>query len=148
MEGKTGFGQKIIVKHSEWNLGGAVLEIEPGKRTDMVFHLQTRKVLYVLLGKINVVVLTDGKMAKVEMKKGASFAVKEGLIYQLEAVEKAVVVEFLSHFDDTNPDVRCVSRGSVDAPVAPAANVVMTEEDKVVEAPVVNKVKTKKKKKK
>lgn len=137
VEGKTGYGQKVVVKHEEFNMGGNVLEIEAGKRTDMIFHIHTRKVVYVLLGKVNVIILTDGKMAKVEMAKGASFAVKEGLIYQLEAVDKSVVIEFLSHYDEKNPDVRCVSKGSaleVAAPVAPAANVVMTKEDNAVVA--------------
>ena len=138
-DGKTGYGQKIVVKHEEFGMGGNILEIEVGKRTDMIFHIHTRKVVYVLMGKVNVIILTEGKMAKVEMASGASFAVKEGLIYQLEAIEKAVVVEFLSHYDEKNPDLRCVSKGSVleaQMPVTPAANVVMTKEDNAVVAPV------------
>ena len=151
VDGKTGYGRKVVVKHEEFCMGGNILEIEVGKRTDMIFHLQNRKIVYVLLGKVNVIVLTDGKMAKMEMNKGASFAVKEGLIYQIEGVEKSVIVEFLSHLDDKNPDVRCVSKGSVEeivAPAAPAANVVMTKEDNAVVAkPVTSKSKGKKKKK-
>jgi hypothetical protein len=123
-DAKTAFGKKVVVTAHEEGLGGVILEIEKGKKTDMVFHVSVKKLLYVVMGKLFITVLADGKMAKVEAVAGSSFAVREGLAYQLEGAEKSIVVEFSNGW--LPKDVHCISKGSV-------------EETPTVEAPVEQK---------
>jgi len=146
-DAKTAFGKKVVITAHEEGLGGVILEIEKGKKTDMVFHVSVKKLLYVVMGKLFITVLADGKMARVEAVAGSSFAVREGLAYQLEGAEKSIVVEFSNAW--LPKDVHCISKGTAaeEAPVVekpaeqPVAPVVQ------VEAPVQEKSKGKKKKK-
>ena len=116
---KVGFGNKTLVKHENEYLGGAILEIEAGKKTDMAFHRLTDKLVYVLMGKLAVTVLKDGKMSTIAVDAGNSFFVRAGLVHQLEGLTKAIVVEFVSVFPDYESDVYVISRGTQPAPEAP-----------------------------
>ena len=49
---KTGFGKRIAITAADASVGGVILEIEKGKRTDMVFHTHTKKLLYVMIVKL------------------------------------------------------------------------------------------------
>jgi quercetin dioxygenase-like cupin family protein len=110
---KIGYGKRIVVIAEGIAAGGAVLEIEKGKQTDMVFHMKTDKAIYVMSGLLKVRVLKDGQVTTLNVKPGISFFVRAGLVHQFEAIEDSIVVEFVS---DTalysNSDESIVSLGT------------------------------------
>lgn len=99
---QVGFGNRVKIRGSEENPSkacGAVLEINAGKKSEMMFHLKNDKVLYVLVGKINIVVIQDGALKRKEFDRGESVAINPGFVHQIEAIEDSIVVEF-----GTNPE--------------------------------------------
>jgi len=121
-----GYGARVRVTTEEApHIGGAVLEIEQGKETDLMFHTHTNKIFYVLYGKLKTTIVADGQMKAIEVDKGSSFAVKPGLVYQMHGLEKSVVVEYSDLQGDTDTFVISKGTRSVERPPAP----VMTAED-------------------
>lgn len=124
MVDKVGFGRRITVvgSSSSTPVGGAILEIDAKKKTDMVFHLTTSKVFYLVTGKLKINLLRDGKVSSIVVSEQKSFEVPPGLIFQLEGVaDRSMVVEFSSNpavymRDDTGApmfnDSRLVSAGT------------------------------------
>ncbi len=98
-EKRIGYGKRAVVNAEGTHVGGAIHEIEKGKRTDMLFHIDITKVVYVMSGKLKVWVLRDGQVSSLMVEPGASFFVRPGLPHQLEAEETAIVVEFVSDTD-------------------------------------------------
>ncbi|HEX5187018.1 MAG TPA: hypothetical protein VFV86_09020 [Nitrososphaeraceae archaeon] len=89
-------------------VGGRILKLDTGDKTDMVFHLDTLKVLYILFGNIKLSVIKDGRITNVELVNNNSFSVARGTVYQLEAIEDSLIVEFVSAIN--NDDVFCISK--------------------------------------
>ena len=108
---EVGFGKHVVVDAENSTVGGAVLEIEPGKRTDTIFHMQYEKVMFVLSGKIKATVIKDGRMSTIDVVAGQSFYVKPGLVHSLEAIERSVVIEF-TNTDMYKHDIHCVFKGT------------------------------------
>lgn len=160
------FGTRIVARNKDHNLGGAVMKIEAGKKTDLCFHLDVSKVVYVMNGNVKMVIVKDGRSKGLDLSPGSSFYINRGLVYQLEAVTDSIVVEFPSDANrlygvegEATPDVNIVSKGFVatSAPTAepaPGSAIRMTDEDKekletpapapVVTAPVTSKTTPKK----
>ena len=150
MDNKVEYGTRVRVSSSDWDdVGGAILEVEKDKATDLLFHTKARKLFYVLSGKLKVNILRDAKVANQDANRGESFMVPPGLIYQLVGLETSIIVEF-SSTSTANPDedVHVVSRGiRADElnPPKPGQYALMTDEDKKnVEATAVPKPTTKK----
>lgn len=124
MVDKVGFGRRITVVGSknDASVGGAILEIDAKKKTDMIFHLTTTKVFYLLTGLLKINLLKDGKVSSLTLSAQRSVEVPPGLIFQLEGVaDKSMVVEFSSDprvyvkCEDGKPlldDIRLVSAGT------------------------------------
>ena len=139
MELKTGYGSRVTVTGGrDVVVGGAVLKIESGKKTDLQFHLYTTKVYYTLEGTLKVNVMRDGVLRPVEAKAGAAFAVNKGLVYQLEAVGgDATVIEYTSRPENylveegkMTEDVTVIARGTLPEPSPkPGEFATMTKED-------------------
>lgn len=107
----VGYGKCALVAHEGFHVGGAVLEIEAGKKTDMVFHLLGGKLLYLLSGKLKVMVLKDGVVNSINVPAGASFYIRPGLMYQLEAIDKSLAIEF-AQVETFTTDISCVVKGT------------------------------------
>lgn len=107
----VGYGKCALIAHEGFHVGGAVLEIEAGKKTDMIFHLFGGKLLYLLSGKLKVMVLKDGVVNSINVPAGASFYIRPGLVYQLEAIEKALAIEF-AQVETFTTDISCVVKGT------------------------------------
>ena len=121
----TGFGKRMAVEYQDFGVAGAILEIDAGKKTDMVFHCINGLLLYILVGKLRVSVLKDGIINGVNVQAGASFYVKPGLVYQMEAIEKSMVVEF-GYSDTLKTDITCISKGTqLPPPPAPTPDPVV-----------------------
>lgn len=152
-ENKVGYGDRIVIRNAEHNIGGAIMKIEAGKKTDMCFHIYNKKVMYVLSGKVKVTVIQEGQMKAVELVAGSSFFVKEGFMSQMEAVEDSVVVELPSDANKLygdSPDRHIISKGTQvesEQSEEPGSAVLMTEEDKA-NAEVEEKPKTKRRSRK
>jgi mannose-6-phosphate isomerase-like protein (cupin superfamily) len=142
MAGEVGFGNRARIFGSSdvaSTACGAVLEIGAGKKTEMMFHVKNDKILYVLAGKLDVLVISDGVLKKKEFNRGESIAISPGLVHQLEAVENSIVIEF-----GTEPnayrslsDVFVVEKGTQPQP----KELVLSEEDKVRVEEAVEKAK-------
>lgn len=152
-DGNVNYGNRITVYNKDHDIGGAILSIEEGKSTDMIFHVETRKMLFVLSGKIKLVIIKDGKMKAIEMNQNAALHVGPGTVYQLEGLENSVLVEFAQSptkvYGEEPSDVFTVGLGTpAAAEVEPGANVLMNEEDQakavVEEKPKTRTVKKKK----
>lgn len=135
MDNKVDYGTRIRVSSSDWDdVGGAILEVEKDKATDLIFHTKARKLFYVLSGKLKVNILRDAQVANQEVHRGESFMVPPGLIYQLVGTEQSIVVEFSSTSTaDPNADVHVVSKGiRADQlnPPKPGQYALMSDEDK------------------
>lgn len=126
---ETGYGKKIVAKMDGFSVGGTIMEIAEGKKTDMVFHVDIDKVVYLLGGELTAYVLRDGKMAGMTLKPGASFYVRRGLVHQFEAVKASIVVEFVSDINQYEKDINIITRGTVLPPVEPGELAKMTPED-------------------
>ena len=156
-ENQVEYGNRVVIKNTDHNLGGAIMSIEAGRRTDMCFHLKNKKVIYLLSGKVRVAVLQDGRTRSIELNPGQSFFAQPGFIHQLEAVEKSVVVEFASDpnalYDENGADTNVIMRGTAVPPspepsVEPGSAIRMTEADKAAaeeEKPTPKKRTTRKK---
>lgn len=114
MAGEIGYGARIRISTEGVNdLGGAILEIEAGKSTDMVFHRNIRKIFYLLTGKLKATVISAGQVKSLEVLKGTSFSVDPGLVYQLSGTEKSVLIEFCNASPtEADKDTYIISRGS------------------------------------
>lgn len=108
---EVNYGKRVVVKSPEFDLGGAVHQVNKGKKTNLGFYRETVKLFFVLFGKIKVVIMENGKMAALEVDKGNSFAIRPGLIFQIEGVEDSIVVEYSSK-GDSDSDYHLVSKGS------------------------------------
>jgi quercetin dioxygenase-like cupin family protein len=151
---EVGYGKLALVNHADSVAAGAVLEIEKGKKTDMIFHRLGHKLVYVLAGKLKVSVLRDGILNAIGVNAGASFYIKPGLIYQFEAIEKAIVVEFAENINVYNEDIYCIAKAPI-VKAKPDDIMKMTQEDvtqnanvqEVKKGPVVEETKSIRKKK-
>lgn len=157
---EVGYGRRALVAHEGCHVGGAIVEIEAGKKTDMVFHLNGGKLLYLLSGKLKVLVLKDGIVNSVNVPAGTSFYIRPGLIYQLEAIEKALAVEF-AEVQTFTTDINCVVKGTQASKAIDAVQTAVEEakkempqpeqpavqEEKPAEEPVVTKKRQTRKKK-
>lgn len=117
VDNKIGYGKRIVVSAADTPIGGAMLEIDEGKQTDMIFHMNTDKILYVLQGLLKVRVLKDGQITTLNVKPGVSFYIRAGVVHQLEALEISVVLEFVSDTalykeNDGDEDTNVVSLGT------------------------------------
>ena len=110
---EVGYGKLALINHDDSIVAGAILEIEKGKKTDMVFHRLGNKLVYVLVGKLKVHVLKNGTLNTLGVNVGSSFYIKPGLIYQFEALEKSVVVEFAENIKVYGEDVYCVIKAPI-----------------------------------
>lgn len=136
----VGFGARTRVHGSDSTPSsacGAVLEIESGKKTEMAFHLHNDKILYVMMGKVDVVVIRDGVIQRSEFSKGSSFVVSPGLVHQFEAKENTVMIEFGTNpeaYKNEMKDTFVIEKGTappvVEEPKDPGFNVIMTDEDR------------------
>jgi len=133
MSGEVGFGRRIRIHGSEEipsSACGAVLELEAGKRTEMMFHMYNQKILYVLFGKVNVLVIKDGVLKKKEFSQGESISVFPGLVHQIEAKENSVVIDFgtdsRAYMGSTPSDVYVIEKGTPPQP----KEVELTEEER------------------
>lgn len=110
---EVGYGARVYITSKECpHVGGCIHEIDEGKKTDLMFHIHSNKIFYVLFGKVKTTLVRDGQINAVEVEKGGSFVIKPGLVYQLQGVEKSVVVEF-SDFHGTGLDDKfIVSKGT------------------------------------
>jgi len=145
----TGYGKKIVAKIEGQSVGGTILEIGEGKKTDMAFHIDTDKIVYLLGGELKALVLKDGKMGAILLKPGASFFIKRGLVHQFEAVQASVIVEFVSDIHLYENDLNVITKGTVLEPaLEPGELAKMTPEDeaKVEAVPPVKKTRARKKK--
>jgi mannose-6-phosphate isomerase-like protein (cupin superfamily) len=151
----VGYGKRMSIGHEGFGVGGAVLDMDAGKKTDMVFHRVNGKLLYLLSGNLKVVVLRDGVASSVNVEAGMSFYVRPGLVYQLEAVSRAIVIEFAQP-EAFSSDIYCITKGS-QAVATPSVvdslrlqgtqQTAQTASEPAVEAPVAEKSVTKKTKK-
>jgi len=124
MTDKVGFGRRITIVGGSGcaTAGGAILEIDAKKKTNMVFHLTTTKVFYLITGLLKINLLKDGRVSSLTLSAQRSVEVPPGLIFQLEGVaDKSMVVEFSSDprvyvkGEDGKPlvnDIRLVSAGT------------------------------------
>jgi len=133
MAGEVGFGRRVRVHGSSEvpsSACGAVLEIEAGKRTEMMFHMHNQKILYVLFGKVDVLIIKDGVLKKKEFVQGESISVFPGLVHQIEAKENSVVIDFgtdsRAYMGSSPSDVYVIEKGTPPEP----KEVEMTEEEK------------------
>lgn len=96
-----GYGKRVVVSAlaQDSRLGGAILEINKGKRTDLRFHMQNSKIIYLMSGQLRVWVLKEGQMTSLTVDPGASFFVRNGVMHQLEALENSIAVEFVSNVE-------------------------------------------------
>lgn len=128
---EIGFGSRIRVSTEECqDLGGAILDIEEGKQTDLAFHTKVKKIFYVLTGRLKVTLLAEGKMKALQVDRGSSFAVMPGLVYQLHGLERSIVVEFCNASPDiSDKDMFIVSKGSQPQAVSPGSLAQMSKAD-------------------
>jgi hypothetical protein len=119
-----GFGSRVRVSTEECeDLGGAILDIEEGKQTDMVFHTKVKKIFYLLTGKLKATLIADGKIKALEITKGSSFAVMPGLVYQLQGLERSIVIEFCNASPAlADKDLFVVTKGTQPADKVPAGS--------------------------
>lgn len=127
MEQPMGYGSRVTVTGGKRDVvGGAILKISAGKKTDLQFHVDTEKVFYILSGKLKVNIMKNATLQSIEAPADNAFAVGKGLVYQLEGIEDAVVVEFISDAANylvidgkmPNDDVVVIARGTpLSAPV-------------------------------
>jgi hypothetical protein len=119
-----GFGSRVRVSTEECeDLGGAILDIEEGKQTDMVFHTKVKKIFYLLTGKLKATLIADGKIKALEINKGSSFAVMPGLVYQLQGLERSIVIEFCNASPAlADKDLFVVTKGTQPADKVPAGS--------------------------
>lgn len=145
---ETGYGKRVVVQMEGQSPGGTILEMNAGKKTDMTFHIDTDKVVYLLSGEIMAWVVKDGQMASLSLKPGASFYVKRGLVHQFESVSPSILVEFTSDTHMYEQDQNIVSKGTaLDPPVESSTLAKMTPEDEAsLEQPEEKKKTTRKKK--
>jgi mannose-6-phosphate isomerase-like protein (cupin superfamily) len=142
MSSEVGFGNRARVfgsKDIASTACGAVLEINAGKKTEMMFHVKNDKILYVLVGKLDVLVINDGVLKKKEFNRGESIAITPGLVHQLEAVENSIVIEFGTEpnaYRDLS-DMFVVEKGTQPQP----KELVLSEEDKARVEEAVEKAK-------
>lgn len=127
---QVGYGKIALVNHAESPVAGAILEIEKGKKTDMMFHRLGHKLVYVMVGKLKVSVLKDGVINTLGVNAGASFYIKPGLIYQFEALERSIVVEFVESIKVYDEDTYCVAKAPVEK-AKPEDVMKMTPEDTI-----------------
>jgi quercetin dioxygenase-like cupin family protein len=133
MASEVGFGRRIRIHGSEEipsSACGAVLEIEAGKRTEMMFHMHNQKILYVLSGKVDVLIIKNGMLKKKEFGQGESISVSPGLVHQIEAKENSVVIDFgtddRAYMGSDPLDVHIIERGTPPQP----KEIELTEEEK------------------
>jgi mannose-6-phosphate isomerase-like protein (cupin superfamily) len=129
---KVGYGTRIVVTHENSQTGGAIIEIEPGKQTDALFHRVSGKIVFVLRGVLKATMIKEGQVRSINVDPGESFYVKPGLIHQFssENNEKVQLVEFASK--GLYDDVYCVFKGSMapeQKPLEPGELVRMSTED-------------------
>jgi mannose-6-phosphate isomerase-like protein (cupin superfamily) len=118
---------------------GAVLEVKEGKKTEMMFHLDNEKILYILMGSVYVIIIQDGVVKKKLFQRGESISISRGLVHQFEAAENSLLVEFGTNpnaytdaVEGTERDFMVVEKGSPieEEPTEPGYNVIMTDADK------------------
>lgn len=109
---EVNYGKRVAVSSPDFDLGGAVHQINNGKKTDLGFYRETVKLFFVLFGKIKVVIMENGKMAAMEVDSGKSFAIRPGLIFQLEGLQDSIIIEYSSKMS-SDEDYHLVSKGSV-----------------------------------
>lgn len=109
---EVNYGKRVVVSSPDFNLGGAVHQINKDKKTDLGFYRETVKLFFVLFGKIKVVIMENGKMAAMEVDSGKSFAIRPGLIFQLEGLQDSIVIEYSSKMS-SDKDYHLISKGSL-----------------------------------
>jgi quercetin dioxygenase-like cupin family protein len=152
---KTGYGRQTIVEHEDFHVGGSVMEIEAGKKTDTIFHRLHGKLVYILAGVVTVSVIQDGQIKSIRVRPGQSFYIKPGLAHSFESTQQAILIEFsqkeiykddlFTLFKGTAPEVKSEEN------IKDGEFAKMAEEDiiKVTEEPEVEELKkaTRKKRK-
>lgn len=138
-EAASGFGERVKIFANDSSACGSITRLQEGKRTEMVFHLQNDKVVYVLAGQVRLIVIDEGVGKRQDLSTGASLSIKAGVVHQFEGITGSILVEFGTNsaaYTTESTDTRIVEKGSAAATVeeAPAApdtpSVVMSEEDK------------------
>lgn len=94
----VGYGNRVrVYDAAETNAGnacGALHEVMAGNKTPMVFHMCNEKIVYVLNGKVNVIIIQGGTFKLRECNRGESIAIPAGVPHQFEALEDSLLVEF------------------------------------------------------
>lgn len=151
---EIGYGSRAVLWDKAQNVGGAIHKIEAGKKTDMVFHTRLVKVLYLLGGDVIIRVIKDGQVKVLKFDPGTSLSIPPGFMYQLEANQESIVVEFTNDpsgaysDDDEFKDVHVISKGTtpmLDVAKDTEPAIVMSEEDKEAAKKATKKKTTKKK---
>lgn len=82
---------------------GKILEIEKGKRCSLHFHKLKTESFYLRAGRLKVRVKESPEaelLREFEMNAGECMDVPPGLVHQMEALEKAELIEFSTqHYD-------------------------------------------------
>ena len=152
MANNVGFGTRFSVfadNDALCKACGMIYNIEPGKKTDLLFHGKNHKIFYVLFGKAILTTVMNGETRKTLMQAGQSLAVEPLTLHRLETEDSnAVVVEFgtdplaykATAPGEMNPvlDTRVVERGSpieVEPTVEVAPEPVSVKKEPVEEKP-------------
>ncbi len=106
----TVYGKKALVNFESASPGGAILSITKGNMTDMLFHMDHEKLVYVVAGTIRARVLKDGTIIPTLVSAGHDFYVKRGLVHQFEALTDVLLVEFVDGATSYEEDAVVVAK--------------------------------------
>lgn len=138
MNDKQGFGDRVRVFAPDSNACGSIVKIGAGNKTEMTFHLNNDKIIYILGGRVKLIIIDQGVFKHQTLEHGASVSLKAGVVHQLEALEEAVAVEFGTYvgaYDKDGNDNRIVEKGTtleeeVEVIDVADTSVVMTDDDR------------------